>query len=178
MNVSQLFGDLISQFSVTGLLKERLELVSARADFELLKASTLEAELRAEILRLNTALHERDAELAKLTAELALTVKTRDALKLELERERIKLRDLYKITPDTVLETGAALTLAGLFHAPAGCLPMDCFRDRSFPVRLADVMCWINEFRDHGWVVGAEGEMFKMTDEGRRFARDYFASHG
>jgi hypothetical protein len=178
MSLTAIFSDLIGKYSVTGVLKERLELESARADFELLKARTMEAELRAQVAGLELKVQGLEAECGRLPAELTAAKDAAKALELQRDEARKKLADSTKISPETVMDIGAEVTLGGLMNHPGGIVPLEIFRGGSLPVRLADVMVWINEFVEHGWVVGAEGETFKLTETGRRFARDYFARNG
>jgi hypothetical protein len=176
MGVTATVQDLIGKYSVTGVLKERLELAAEKADFD---AHRFESE-RAELLSKITALAE---ENTRINTQLTLLSHTTRALEEERAELRQQLHALQQVPPTTPLDMGAEITLAALMNTPSGVSPREIFSRSALRATVNDALVWIDEFRELGFVVqsradAGNGSEYRLTPSGRKYAREYFAKHG
>jgi hypothetical protein len=153
MSISDSLQDFIGKYSVTGVLKERLE---------------FEASQR---LALGDQLAQRDLTIAKLSSE-------NEVLKKNLHKAEAELKELHSTAPPMDLDMGSEITLAALMNHPSGIGIEQIFRDIAFRTTLSDALVWMNEFIEHGFVervAESEPDSFRLTSAGRSYARKYFA---
>lgn len=164
MGLPDAIQDLVGKYSVTGVLKERL-------DFELARAAASREDAAKEIAALIS-------ENASLRTENASLKSKLQSIETERNNLRHELNALKQLTPATELDIGAEVTLASLMNSPAGVRLRDLAEGTSLRITTDDVLVWIHEFKESCLVEdividGSPG--FRLTQAGRRFARDYFA---
>lgn len=145
MALSDTIGDLIGKYSVTGVLKERLELAAERADFETRKFEAERAGLTKQISDLSLQVADLSAKLSQMSLITKQLETQRDDLRRQLDA-------VTQIGPATELDMGAEITLAGLMNNPSGIIPAEIFRGIAWRATPNDIQCWIDEFREHGFV--------------------------
>ena len=154
MSFTENIQDFIGKYSVTGVLRERLE-------FESKQRAVLSEQLAA-----------KTADLSKLAAE-------NEIIQTKLRKAESELCQLHSTAPPMDLEMGAEIVLGQLSARPSGCTVMDIysvFRDNG--PSTEDAACWIDEFSEHHFVErvdSSEPPRFRLTPAGRSYARKYFA---